>query len=91
MSTRARASIDDLYSIPRGCKAEIVRGEVVLMSPTAADPVTPATRSLPRSANTPGRTGYGRAVGDNKGFHVTLPNRESFSPDAAFYVGPDLG
>jgi Uma2 family endonuclease len=31
------------------------------------------------------------AVGDNKGFHVRLPNRESFSPDAAFFVGQDPG
>ena len=33
----------------------------------------------------------GRAVSDNKGFHVHLPNRESFSPDAAYYVGPKAG
>ena len=33
----------------------------------------------------------GVAVGDNKGFHVHLPHRESFSPDAAFFVGPDPG
>jgi len=30
-------------------------------------------------------------VGDNKSFHVNLPHRKSFSPDAAFYVGPDSG
>lgn len=30
-------------------------------------------------------------MGDNTGFHVYLPNRESFSPDAAFYVGPPAG
>ncbi|HTE17164.1 MAG TPA: Uma2 family endonuclease, partial [Armatimonadota bacterium] len=35
--------------------------------------------------------GTGRAVGDNKGFHVRLPHRESFSPSAAFYTGPDPG
>jgi Uma2 family endonuclease len=37
------------------------------------------------------RTGYGRAVSDNKGFRVNLPHRESFSPDAALYVGPNPG
>ena len=37
------------------------------------------------------RTGFGRAVADNKGFRVQLPNRESFSPDAAFFVGPRFG
>lgn len=28
-------------------------------------------------------------MGDNVGFIVHLPHRESFSPDAAYYVGPD--
>lgn len=37
------------------------------------------------------RTKHGRAVSDNKGFRVNLPHRGSFSPDAAFYVGPDPG
>jgi hypothetical protein len=26
-----------------------------------------------------------------RGFRVNLPHRQSFSPDAAFYVGPDPG
>ena len=34
---------------------------------------------------------FGRAVGDNKAFVVNLPHRNSFSPDAAFYIGPDSG
>ena len=34
------------------------------------------------------RTGSGRAYGDNVGFIVNLPHRRSFSPDAAYYVGP---
>jgi Uma2 family endonuclease len=33
----------------------------------------------------------GRAYGDSVGFIVNLPNRKSFSPDAAFYVGPRAG
>ena len=33
----------------------------------------------------------GIAVGDNKGFLVRLPNRLSFSPDAAYYEGADSG
>jgi Uma2 family endonuclease len=37
------------------------------------------------------RTKLGRAVGDNKAFRVKLPHRESFSPDVAFYIGPDPG
>jgi Uma2 family endonuclease len=33
----------------------------------------------------------GRAYGDNVGFIVDLPNRRSFSPDAAYYIGPRTG
>ena len=33
------------------------------------------------------RTKTGHAVGDNAAFTVNLPNRKSFSPDAAFYTG----
>jgi hypothetical protein len=36
MGTKARASIEDLYRVPG--KAEIVNGEVVLMSPAGAAP-----------------------------------------------------
>jgi Uma2 family endonuclease len=34
------------------------------------------------------KTTGGRAYGDNAAFLVNLPNRKSFSPDAAYYVGP---
>ncbi|MFY9554020.1 MAG: Uma2 family endonuclease, partial [Blastocatellia bacterium] len=33
----------------------------------------------------------GRAYGDNVGFIVSLPHRKSFSPDAAFFIGPRAG
>ena len=33
--------------------------------------------------------GNGIAFGDNVGFRCDLPDRKSFSPDAAFYSGPD--
>jgi Uma2 family endonuclease len=32
------------------------------------------------------RTRYGYSVGDNAAFVVNLPNRKSFSPDAAFHI-----
>jgi Uma2 family endonuclease len=35
--------------------------------------------------------GVGRAVTDNVAFRVNLPNRKSFSPDAAYFVGPRPG
>jgi Uma2 family endonuclease len=37
------------------------------------------------------KTGIGRAIGDNAGFAVELPNRKSFSPDAGYYIGPRTG
>ena len=89
MSTKARATIEDLYNIPG--KAEIVNGEIVLMSPTGGEPgyagdeIFVSLRAFAR------RTRIGRAVGDNKAFRVRLPNRDSFSPDVAFYVGPNPG
>ena len=83
------ATVEDLYQVAE--KAEIVGGEIVSMSPTgrmpgfAADEIFVSLRQYAR------RTGRGLAVGDNKGFQVDLPHRESFSPDAALYVGPQSG
>ncbi|HEY5908890.1 MAG TPA: Uma2 family endonuclease [Vicinamibacteria bacterium] len=89
MSARAKATIEDLYRIDG--KAEIVDGEIVLMPPTGAAPNDAGleiTFSLRAHAR---RTGVGRAVGDNAAFRVNLPRRQSFSPDAAYYIGPDPG
>lgn len=86
MITKTRATIKDLYATPG--KAELVNGELVLMSPTggipgyAGDEIFFSLRSYVRMTN------FGHAVGDNKGFLAHLPHRESFSPDAAFYLGP---
>jgi Uma2 family endonuclease len=85
MSTKVEATIEDLYKIEG--KAELVNGEIVLMSPTGGLPNYAAikiTRSLLDYAE---RTKSGHAVGDNAAFRVDLPHRKSFSPDAAFYTG----
>jgi len=37
------------------------------------------------------RTRHGRAYPDGAGFRVNLPHRESFSPDAAYYIGQRAG
>jgi Uma2 family endonuclease len=37
------------------------------------------------------QTHAGRAYTDNAGFRVDLPQRQSFSPDAAWYTGPRTG
>jgi len=89
MTLKTRATIQDLYQVPG--KAELVNGEIVHMSPTggwpgqAGDAILISLHAFARRAKN------GIAIGDNKGFHVRLPHRESFSPDAAYYVGPDPG
>ena len=89
MTVKTRATIEDLYAVEG--KAEIVNGEIVHMPATGAmpgyagDEIFASLRAYAR------RTGRGRAVSDNKAFRVDLPHRESFSPDAAYYIGPKAG
>jgi Uma2 family endonuclease len=89
MSTKTQAAtIEDLYHVPEDGKAEIVNGELVLMSPTGDLPGSAALEIVVTLRDYARRTRIGRAYGDNIGFIVNLPNRRSFSPDAAFFVGP---
>jgi Uma2 family endonuclease len=89
MTTKAKTMIEDLYSVADGAKAEIVNGELVLMSPTGGDPGYAGDEVFASLREFSRQTKMGRAVGDNKAFHVNLPNRDSLSPDAAFYIGPN--
>jgi Uma2 family endonuclease len=89
MSTKVRATIEDLYRVPG--KAELVDGEIVLMSPTGWVPGYARGEVFVSLRAYAKRTGRGRAVTDNQAFRVRLPHRESFSPDAAFHVGPNPG
>lgn len=91
MSTRVEATVEDLYHVPEDGKAEIVNGELVLMSPTGALPGSAVGEIFVSLRQYARDTGFGRAYGDNIGFIVDLPNRKSFSPDAAFYIGPRNG
>lgn len=81
MTTKARATIEDLYNAPG--KAEVVDGELVLMSPTGEAPNYAAGEVFVSLRQHSRRIGIGRAVTDNAGFKVNLPNRGSLSPDAA--------
>ena len=89
MITKHKATIEDLYRV-RG-KAELVNGEIVHMAPTGGGPgrsggsVFISLRAYERA------TKRGYAYPDNVGFHVRLPNRESFSPDVAFHKDPPSG
>ena len=89
MSTKTEATIADLYKVEG--KAELVNGEIVHMSPTGSQPGYAGDEIFASLREYCKRTKAGRAVGDNKAFRVDLPNRKSFSPDAAFHVGADTG
>ncbi len=88
MPTKREATVDDLYRFQGDGKAELVDGELVVMSPgggthgRAALEIAVSLRDYER------RTKRGWAFGDSVGFLVQLAKRRSFSPDAAFYVGP---
>ena len=57
------------------------------MSPTGGLPGYAASEIFVSLRMYARRTGAGQAIADNVGFIVDLPNRTSFSPDAAFYTG----
>lgn len=85
MLYRKNHLIDQLYSVDG--KAEIVNDMIVMDSPTGGKPGR-AAGAIYRSLfdyETAQKSGY--AVTDNVAFIVDLPNRQSFCPDAAFYVG----
>ena len=85
---KREATIEDLYRAPD--KAEIVNGELVIMTPSGGlhgYAVSAIHASLFDYAR---RTKRGYALPDNVGFIVNLPNRRSFSPDVAFWTGGPL-
>lgn len=94
MTTKSLASLVELLAaVPENGKAEIINGEVVRMSPTGGRPARASGRVYASLLQHEESRGGGYAVPDNAGFIVDLPNRGSFSPDAAWYVGStvDMG
>src|SRR5262249_8222419 len=89
MATTQRASIEDLYGVSG--KAELVDGEIRKMPPTGYLPRFAASETLISLRVHERETKSGYAIGDNVGFSVNLPNRDSFSPDAAWYIGTPKG
>jgi Uma2 family endonuclease len=87
MRIQTEATIDDLRHVPENGKAELVNGELVIISPAgglhnyAATEIALSLRAYARNV------GKGYAISDNCGFIVDLPHRKSFSPDAAYHVG----
>jgi Uma2 family endonuclease len=89
MSTDTQATVEDLYRTDQ--KAELINGELVLITPTGDMPNLAAGEVFASLHEYGKRTKTGYAVTDNAGFLVNLPNRRSFSPDAAFFTGKRSG
>src|SRR5260370_4079791 len=85
--TQLRATLDDLYQ-EKG-KAELIGGRIIPLMPTGRRPNRIAARIFKSLDAYAEATGRGEAYTDNMGFTVPelSSGRESFSPDAAYYVG----
>ena len=81
------ATLEDLYRVEG--KAELVDGRLILMSPSC-DAHNLAARNIAfRLTEYEWENGGGRAYVDGIGFIAST--RRTFSPDAAWYVGPAFG
>jgi Uma2 family endonuclease len=86
--TELAATIDDLYRVEG--KAELIAGRIVPLMPTGRRPNRIAFRIVKSLDDHAEETGRGEAYTDNMGFAVPKlsSGRESFSPDASYYLGP---
>jgi Uma2 family endonuclease len=87
-STKTVATLEDLYRVEG--KAELINGRIVRHMPTGYWPSEVACRIVISLRNWSESTGRGKAFTDNIGYAV-LPlssGRESFSPDASYFLGP---
>jgi len=89
MITSEQSLIDQLYRVEG--KAEIVNGGIRVMEAAGEWPHTASGEIFVSLRLHVRSTGRGRACGDGLGFIVHIPNRLSFSPDAAYYDGPSAG
>ncbi|MFN4257869.1 MAG: Uma2 family endonuclease [Gemmataceae bacterium] len=83
-----KATLDDLLRAPG--KAELIGGRIVELMPTGRRPNRIAARIFRSLDDYAQAQGVGEAYTDNMGFAVPeLPSgRESFSPDASYFMGP---
>ena len=88
MARIGEATVDDLRRADQ--KAELVGGELVLMSATGGLPNFAGGEIFASLRDYARAHGTGYALTDNAGFIVELPNRRSFSPDVAFTTEPVL-
>ena len=86
--SQAVATLDDLYGFDG--KAELIRGRIIPIMPTGRKPNRIAFRIVRSLDDHAEATGQGEAYTDNMGFAVAelSSGRQSFSPDASYYLGP---
>jgi Uma2 family endonuclease len=89
MTQAKEATLEDLAAIKS--KAELVNATIQHFPPNGFLPGYFAGEIFSSLREYARRTKTGYAIADNKGFVVNLPNRKSFSPDAAFYTGAHSG
>lgn len=89
MSTAATIDVEALFEALTRIegKAEIVRGEIVLMPPMGPWPGYAAGMVLESLHRYQQAIKIGHVAGSQATDHVTLPQRNSFSPDAAYFIG----
>ena len=87
-SVETRASIEDLYQ-EKG-KAELIGGRIVRYMASGRSPSRIASRIFRLLDDYAEAVGQGEAYGDGLGYTVPelTSGRESFEPDASYYVGP---
>ena len=83
-----RATLEDLMRVEG--KAELIGGRVVELMPSGRKHNKVAARIYKSLDQYAERTGRGEAYTDNMGYAVPEleSGRETFSPDASYYVGP---
>ena len=89
MTTTELSLIDELDRVE--AKAEIIDGRIVEFPMSGSMPTYAAEEIFSSLRAHVRRTKQGRACADGNDFLVQLPRRQSFRPDASYYVGPDPG
>jgi Uma2 family endonuclease len=87
-ATQTAATLDDLYR--EEGKAELINGRIIPLMATGRRPNRVASRIFRSLDDHAEATGHGEAYTDNMGFAVPplASGRESFSPDASYFLGP---
>ena len=81
-----KATLENLHRVPED-ESRVANGDLAPMALMGGAPGRASGEIYVSLRERERRAGGGYAFPDNVGFGVNLPNRGSFSPDAAFYTG----